>query len=123
VQTWQLSVQRDMPAALVMTATYLGSKGTRGVQQFLPNTYPVGAANPCPACPAGFTYMASNGNSTRQSGQIQLRHRLQGGFTANLQYTFSKAIDDAALVGWGQGGSVIAQNWLTNRKNELHFDW
>ena len=31
-----------------MTATYLGIKGTRGMQEFLPNTYPVGATNPCP---------------------------------------------------------------------------
>ena len=42
-QTWQLSVQRDLPGALQLTATYLGVKGTRGVQQFLPNTYPIGA--------------------------------------------------------------------------------
>ncbi len=58
-QAWQLSVQRDLPAALQLTATYLGIKGTRGVQQFLPNTYPVGAANPCPACPSGFVYQTS----------------------------------------------------------------
>ena len=43
-QTWQLSVQRDLPGALQLTATYLGVKGTRGVQQFLPNTYPIGAS-------------------------------------------------------------------------------
>ena len=29
-QTWQLSIQRDLPAALQLTATYLGVKGTRG---------------------------------------------------------------------------------------------
>ncbi len=53
-QTWQLSIQRDLPGALQLTATYLGVKGTRGVQQFLPNTYPIGAANPCTSCPSGF---------------------------------------------------------------------
>jgi trimeric autotransporter adhesin len=112
VQSWQLSVQRDLPGALVMIATYLGAKGTRGVQQFLPNTYPAGAVNPCSSCPAGYAYLASNGNSTRQAGQIQLRRRLQSGFTATLQYTFAKAIDDAALGGRSQGPLVIAQNWL-----------
>jgi hypothetical protein len=111
-QNWQLSIQRDLPGALVLTATYLGTKGTRGTQQFLPNTYPVGAVNPCPLCPAGFAYLTSNGNSTREAGQIQLRRRLRNGFTASLQYTCSKAIDDAALGGWGPGSSVIAQNWL-----------
>jgi hypothetical protein len=101
-QTWNLAIQRDLPAALQMTATYLGVKGTRGVQQFLPNTYPIGAVNPCPSCPAGFVYQASGGDSTRESAQLQLRRRLRSGFTASLLYTFSKSIDDDAFLG-GQG--------------------
>ncbi len=125
-QTWQLSVQRDLPASLQLTASYLGIKGTRGVQQFLPNTYPIGAGSPCPQCPSGFVYQASGGDSTREAGSIQLRRRLRAGFTANLQYTYSKAIDDDSTLG-GQGpvaaGAVastpptatIAQNWLNLR--------
>jgi hypothetical protein len=109
-QTWQLSIQRDLPAALVMTATYLGTKGTHGTQQFLPNTYPAGTVNPCPSCPAGFAYLSSGGNSTRESGQIQLRKRLHNGLTETLQYTYSKSIDDAPVGGWDPGSS--AQNWL-----------
>ncbi len=124
--TWQLSVQRDLPGSLQMTASYLGIKGTRGVQQFLPNTYPISAANPCPQCPSGFVYQTSNGDSTREAGSIQLRRRLRAGFTANLQYTYSKSIDDDATLG-GQGpvptggvaptvpAAVIAQNWLNLR--------
>jgi hypothetical protein len=101
-QTWQLAVQRDLPAALQMTATYLGVKGTHGVQQYLPNTYPIGAVNPCPSCPSGFVYQTSGGNSIRQSAQLQLRRRLRSGFSASLLYTFSKSIDDDAYLG-GQG--------------------
>ncbi len=108
-QTWQATVQRDLPASLQMTATYLGIKGTRGAQEFLPNTYPIGAANPCPACPAGYVYLTSNGNSTRESGNIQLRRRLHNGFTATLQYTFSKSIDDVSGLG-GQGAVMPTQN-------------
>jgi len=107
-QTWQLSIQRDLPGALQMTATYLGVKGTRGVQQFLPNTYPIGAVSPCPDCQAGFVYQTSGGDSTRQSGQLQLRRRLRSGFTASLLYTYSKSIDDDASLG-GQG-HVLASN-------------
>jgi hypothetical protein len=101
-QTWQLAVQSDLPGALQMTATYLGTKGTRGVQEYLPNTYPIGAMNQCPACPAGFVYRTSNGNSTREAGSLQLRRRLRSGFTATLQYTYSKSIDDDSVLG-GQG--------------------
>jgi outer membrane receptor protein involved in Fe transport len=111
-QNWQISVQRDLPKALVMTALYMGSKGTHEMQEFLPNTFPAGAVNPCPTCPSGFVYLASNGNSTRHAGQLQLRRRLQAGITASLQYTYSKSIDDGALGGRNQGGYVIAQNWL-----------
>jgi hypothetical protein len=101
-QTWNLSIQRDLPWALQMTATYLGVKGTHGVQEVLPNSYPVGAANPCPRCPSGFVYETTGGNSTRQSGQLQLRRRLRAGFAASLLYTYSKSIDDDAVLG-GQG--------------------
>jgi hypothetical protein len=121
-QTWQLSIQRDLPAALVMTATYLGTKGTHGTQQFLPNTYPAGAVNPCPSCPAGFAYLSSSGNSTRESGQIQLRKRLHNGLTGTLQYTYSKSIDDAPVGGWDPGSS--AQNWrnLSAERGLSSFD-
>jgi hypothetical protein len=111
-QNWQLSIQRDLRFGLQMVGTYLGIKGTRGVQQFLPNTFPVGAVNPCITCPSGFSYMTSNGNSTRQSGTLQVRRRLRRGFTAEVQYTWAKAIDNAALAG---EGFLIAQNWLDLR--------
>ena len=122
-QTWQVSVQRDLPFALQMTATYLGIKGTHGVQEFVPNTYPTGATNPCPQCPTNFIYRTSNGDSTRQAASIQLRRRLRSGFTAALLYTYSKSIDDDSVLG-GEGpvpvaaasataaNAAIAQNWL-----------
>ncbi len=101
-QNWQLSVQRDLPGSLQLLATYSGIKGTRGLQEFLPNTVPIGAVNLCPGCYSGYTYLSSNGNSSRQAAQIQLRRRLHNGFTATALYTFSKSIDDVASLG-GQG--------------------
>jgi hypothetical protein len=100
-QNWQVAIQRELPGSLQITATYLGIKGTRGQQEFLPNTYPTGAVNP-----SGFAYLTSNGNSTREAAQLQLRRRLHNGFTGQLQYTFSKSIDDDT------GPAGIAQNWL-----------
>jgi len=111
-QTWTVTVQRDLPASMQLVTNYQGSKGTHLMQEFLPNTFPTGAANPCPSCPSGFVYLASNGNSTRESGQIQLRRRLHNGFTANIQYTLSKSIDDA---GFSSASPLIAQNWLDLR--------
>jgi len=127
-QTWQLSVQRDLPFAMQMTATYSGIKGTHGPQEILPNSYPLGTTNPCPSCPSGFVYETSNGNSIREAGQLQLRRRLRGGFSSTLAYTFAKSLDDDAYLGGvghvtaSSGGSAqsaslsfpsasIAQNW------------
>ena len=111
-QSWQVSVQRDLPASLQMVVTYNGIKGTRGLQAFYPNTYAPGGVDPfCPTCIAGYKYLASNANSTREAGILQLRRRLHNGFTATVVYTYSKSIDDSAGLG-GAGGALYAQNWL-----------
>ncbi len=114
VQTWYASVQRDLPASLVMLATYTGIKGTHQPQAFVPNTYPDPSLNPCPNCPSSFTYYTSGGNSERESGALQLRRRLHNGFTASVLYTYSKSIDDAASLGTSSGQQP-AQNWLDLR--------
>lgn len=109
---WQLSIQRDLPFALQLTVAYQGSRGRHALQEFLPNTYPSGAIVPAMVLPRGFTYMTSNGTSTRESGTLQLRRRLHNGFTATMEYTFSKSIDDAAPGGSTTGAVFIAQDWL-----------
>ena len=110
---WQASVQRDLPASLTVTATYLGTKGSHLMQEFVPNTFPIGAANPCPGCPSGFVYLVSDGSSLKNAGQLQVRRRLRGGFTAVAQYTYSKATDNAAAFTTADlNGFVLAQNWL-----------
>ena len=139
-QIWNLSVQRDLPGSLVLTGTYLGTKGTRGPQELLPNTYAIGAADPCPQCPSGFIYRTSNGNSIRHAGQVQLRRRLRSGLAASLDYTFAHSIDNDSELG-GQGhvvgsttsdgtaaatsvNSQIAQNWrdLRAERSNSSFD-
>ena len=140
-QIWRLSLQRDLPWALVLNASYLGTKGTRGPQEFLPNTYAPGAPNLCPLCPVGFVYRTSNGNSIRHSGELQLRRRLRSGLTATLDYVYSKSIDNDAELGGGgpvgtsttaadasavstSGNPAIAQNWLDLRaeRSRSSFD-
>jgi len=106
-QNWQLSVQRELPFALQVVATYLGIKGTRSVQQFLPNTFPDYAISP-----SGYNYLTSTGNSIRHAGTLQLRRRLRRGFASELQYTWAKSIDNAAA---GTTSFVIAQDWLNLR--------
>jgi hypothetical protein len=110
---WQVSAQRDLPASLTVIATYLGTKGSHLMQEFVPNTYPPGAVNPCASCPSGFVYLASNGSSVKHAAQLQVRRRLRRGLMAVANYTFSKATDNAAAFTTAAlNGDVIAQNWL-----------
>jgi carboxypeptidase family protein len=118
-QNWQVLAQRDLPASLTITATYLGTHGSHLLQEFLPNTVPVGATSSCLTCPAGYVYLTSNGHSDRQTGQVQLRRRLRNGFLASVQYALSKAMDDAgAFTGVSLVGSAIAQDW-----QHLEAEW
>jgi trimeric autotransporter adhesin len=112
-QNWQASVQRDLPASLTVTATYLGTHGTNLLQEILPNSYAPGTTNPCPSCPAGFIYLLSDGTSDRHAGQLQVRRRLRNGLTWTANYALAKAEDNAtAFSGASQFGGAIAQNWL-----------
>jgi hypothetical protein len=114
IQIWNFIVQRDLPGSLQMIATYLGNKGTKMTQEYLPNSYAYGGTPTCATCPVGFAYKTSGGDSTRESGQIQLRRRLRSGFTANISYIYSKSLDDAYSFGGSQGVGVnaqVAQNW------------
>jgi hypothetical protein len=114
---WLLSVQRELPASLTFIAAYLGEKGTQLVQAVLPNTEPP-ASTTAPAGPAGFVYVTSNGRSIRHAAQLTLRRRLYAGFTASVQYTLAKAMDDAATFsngGFGAASLSIAQDWRNPR--------
>lgn len=118
-QTWQFTVQRDLPFALVATASYMGTKGTHGMQETLPNSYPLGTTNPCSSCDSGYIYRSSGGNSTRNAGQFQLRRRLRAGLTTSFNYTWSKSIDDDAQLGSSgtssSSSAIMAQNWRVPR--------
>ena len=110
---WQVSVQRDLPASLTVIATYLGTKGSHLMQEFVPNSFPVGAPSTCVSCPTGLVYLTSNGTSLKNAAQLQVRRRLRQGLMAVANYTLAKATDNAAAFTTADlNGGVVAQNWL-----------
>ncbi len=109
-QSWNLTVQRDLPGSMFATVGYLGTKGTRLDQQFIPNSVAPGATES--AYPHRFTYETSNGNSIYHAAQFQLNRRFHSGIMWHANYQFSKSIDDAGTGGRGQGNTPVAQNWL-----------
>lgn len=109
-QTWTITVQHDLPLGMFATAGYLGTKGTRLDQQFLPNSVAPGAVESL--LPHNYGYETSGGNSSYHAAQFQLNRRFRSGIMANAGYQFSKSIDDAGTGGRGQGNTPVAQNWL-----------
>ena len=115
LQSWQVTVQQDLPASLTMLVGYFGDRGTHLAQAFLPNTYAPGATNPCASCPSGFMYLTSGGTSTRNAAEFIVRRRLYGGFTSSLTYTLAKATDNASTfsnTSVSPSSLAIAQDWL-----------
>ena len=111
-QNWQVSVRHDLRASWTVLATYFGTQGNRLMRQFLPNTSAPGAVRRCPGCPSGFVYVTSDGSSRRHAGQVQVRRRLRDGFTAAVDYTLSKAVDDGVTFeGVTFSSAAIAQDW------------
>jgi hypothetical protein len=125
-QTWNVSVQRDLPGGMILNLTYTGIKGTHLQQDFYPQSYAPGGSALCPSCPSGYVYVVSNANSTRHFETIQLRRRLHSGLTAGVTYTYGHALDDAATFGNGGGGGTgrPAQNWLdlSDERGRSSFD-
>jgi hypothetical protein len=102
-QTWNASIQRDLPKALVLEVSYQGTKGTRLDVPESPNQAPLGSSltseqrYPIPNA-GNFTYDTPVGNSFYEAGQVRLTRRFSKGISGNLLYTYSKALDDAVLA-------------------------
>ena len=109
-QTWNFTLQNDLPFSMFGTLGYLGTKGTRLDQQFIPNSVAPGAAES--AYPHDFIYETSNGNSIYHALQAQLNRRFHSGIMWRANYLFSKSIDEAGTGGRGQGNTPVADNWL-----------
>jgi len=98
VQVWNLDIQRQLPAGVVMNLDYNGSKGTR---LDVDRAITIAGVQP-------FIYESSAGNSVYHSGSIRLRKRMAHGIAVSGTYAYSKSIDDASSI--GGGGTVVAQN-------------
>ena len=124
LHSWQMSVQRNLPASLTVLVSVFVDRGTHLAQAFLPNTYPPGGPNPCAGgaaptrCPSGFAYLVSAGSSKRHAAQFMLRRRLHAGLTATASYTIAEAEDDGATFSnttVAPGSLALAQDWLNPR--------
>jgi trimeric autotransporter adhesin len=105
VQIWNLNIQRELKADLLLNVDYTGTKGTRLDVLEAPNRTASGLFNP--AVPP-FYFQTAQADSTANAGTVRLRKRLRHGVSIGGSYTYSKSIDDASTI--GGGATVVAQN-------------
>ncbi len=103
IQTYNLDMQRDLNGIFVLEVSYQGTKGTKLDVPESPNQAPLGSPQTSeqryPIANAGnFTFDTPVGNSLYNAGQARLTRRFAKGISANVLYTYSKAMDDAVLA-------------------------
>ncbi|MGH9614542.1 MAG: TonB-dependent receptor [Bryobacteraceae bacterium] len=112
-QTWNFTIQHDLPKGIFVELGYLGTKGTHLDVDTLPNVGPQGAeltAQHQLGNASGFTYDSSVGNSIYNGMHVRVTQRFRRGLSWSAYYTYSKSIDDSST--FGGAGNTVAQNWL-----------
>lgn len=112
VQSWNFTIEREIPAGFIVRSAYAGSKGTRlmTLRELNAAVYAPGATTATtnqrrPFAPAlgGSTIIEPVGNATYHAFQLTAERRFRAGLTLLANYQFSKSIDDtSANKGTGQ---------------------
>jgi hypothetical protein len=131
-QQWNLNVQRELYAHIVLTVAYVGSKTTRlyAGENLNPAVYIPGNSTTTNVDSRrlyqGFTTIisgASIANSTYHSLQTSWNRRFGGGFSILGSFTWSKAIDLASNDGGGGlGNQAVNPFKWSNDKGPADFD-
>jgi hypothetical protein len=113
LQSYNLTVEREIGKGLVFEGAYVGSKGTHLSRQYNLNQpfrsiafyekFGTGFPTLFPQLSTITTFDFS-GNSIYNAGQFSLSKRYSGGYFFRLNYTYSKSIDDASQFGGASDG-------------------
>ena len=107
-QQWNLTIERELGADFGLRVTYLGNKATRvpwyNYERNLPTTQAPGTIQSRrPFQPwASILALDTNGNSFTHQGQLELIRRFKGGLYLQTNYTWTKTLDNVAIVGTPQ---------------------
>jgi hypothetical protein len=105
-QTWNFSVQNNLPGGMVLDTEYIGTKGTHlGVVEN-PNRTTGSAQQLQIPYATNFTYQTYGANSIFNAGQARLTKFLSRSISASILYTFSKSIDNASAFN-ATGGTTV----------------
>src|SRR5216683_628256 len=110
LQSWNLTIEREMGHQSAVEIGYVGSKGTHQGRYFNLNQ-PYRSAATAPNFPVPYpgwstiNFYGFYSNSSYNAGSVTFRRRGSRGFFYQFSYIYSKSIDDASqLQGSGAGG-------------------
>ena len=115
MQSYNLTVERQLPWSMALEVAYVGSKGTHLPQETDWNQERIANTNSSRPLPvfSGITEMSFNGISHYDSGQVTLRRRFQHGLFFRANYTYAKSLDSQSGANAAGGGGYFAnQNVL-----------
>jgi hypothetical protein len=131
-QQWNLNVQHELPAHIVLTVGYVGSKGTKlyAGENLNPAIYVPGASSTTNVDSRriyqGFTTIISGmsiANSTYHALQATWNRRFGAGFSVLGSFTWSKALDLASNDGGGGLGNQASNPFrYSTDKGPADFD-
>jgi len=99
VAAWTASIQRELPFAILGTASYLGNKGTHVLTTTYVNLInPETGAAPYPAF-GPVSWRGDVGNSTFHALQLNARRAMQKGLLLSANYMWSHSINDGSIGG------------------------
>ena len=127
IYQWNLSVQRQLGARMVATASYVGS-----VSRELPRAYNINGADPGePATErqrrmipelAGIDFRETSGRATYNGLETTIEKRLSNGWQFSASYTWSHSIDDVGELFGAEGGVIQDKRNLRADKGSSGFD-
>ena len=115
LQSYNLTIERDLGKGMALEIAYAGSKGTHLAQEFDYNQERISgvtASRPFPTFSA-ITLEEFNGTSHYDAGQVTVRRRFANGLFFRVNYTYAKSLDSQSGANYaGAGGYFGNQNVL-----------
>ncbi len=98
-QSWNVMLEQDLSQSYVLSAAYIGTRGTHLNLLIAPNIAVTGTGQVLVTNALPFEYDTSGASSLYNGLRITLRHFSRRNFSFFLNYTYSKAEDNASSVG------------------------
>lgn len=112
---WHMSFQYELRRDTVLETSYVGSRSNKqyiepNINQASPTTdpsAPFAPRRPFPKIDGGISAVLAEGFANYNALQLSLNHRLAGGLSAIVNYTYSKALGNASTTMGDQNNSAF----------------